>query len=86
MNNCLPGSDVADGCSSEEGGRHLLLVEMMYRNISRESPERCKEEQDQVAMMWQDFLLRYGAHSEQLRDAVAELAGPPANTIVHWEC
>jgi len=39
-----------------------------------------------LAMHWQFFLLRYGAHSEQLRDAVAKLAGHLAlYTIVHWD-
>ena len=37
-----------------------------------------------TASHWQDFLLRYGAHSAKLRDAVAELARHLANSIVEW--
>ena len=33
---------------------------------------------------WQDFLLRHGAHSAKLRDAVAELARHLANSIMEW--
>ena len=37
-----------------------------------------------TATHWQDFLLRYGAHSVKLRDAIAELARHLANSIVEW--
>ena len=38
-----------------------------------------------TATHWQDFLLRYGAHSERLRDAVAELARHFANSTMQWD-
>ena len=38
-----------------------------------------------MATHWQDFLLRYGVHSERLRDAMAELARRLANNIVAWD-
>ena len=37
------------------------------------------------ATTWQDWLLRYGAHSEHLRDAVAHLTRVISNTMVPWE-
>ena len=37
------------------------------------------------AAAWQDWLLRYGAHSERLRDSVAHLARTMANSPVPWE-
>ena len=37
------------------------------------------------AAAWQDWLLRYGAHSERLRDSVAHLARTLANSPVPWE-
>ena len=35
-------------------------------------------------MQWQDYLLRYGSHSAQLRDEVAALARHLTNNIVEW--
>ena len=37
------------------------------------------------ALQWQNFLLRQGKVSEQLREAVAALARRIANTVVDWE-
>ena len=37
-----------------------------------------------TAQNWQDFLLWHGSRSEQLRDAMAELARRIANTIIDW--
>ena len=37
------------------------------------------------ATAWQDCLLRYGAHSEHLRDSVAHLTRVISNTMVPWE-
>ena len=36
------------------------------------------------ASQWQNYLLRYGAHSAKLRDAMAELARKIANNVVNW--
>ena len=35
-------------------------------------------------MQWQDYLMRYGSHSAQLRDEVAALGRHLANNIVEW--
>ena len=37
------------------------------------------------AQQWQDFLLKYGAHSERLRDAMAKLVRLMANSVVEWD-
>ena len=36
------------------------------------------------ASHWQDMLLRFGAHSEWLRDSVASLSRRLSNSIVPW--
>ena len=38
-----------------------------------------------TAMQWHSYLLRFGAYSAHLRDAVAGLACHLANTVVKWE-
>ena len=36
------------------------------------------------ATQWQDFLLKYGSHSENLREAMAAVARRIANSVVDW--
>ena len=38
-----------------------------------------------LVVLWQDFLLWYGAHSEHLIEAIGELAWCPANNVVKKE-
>jgi hypothetical protein len=34
---------------------------------------------------WQAFLLKYGNHSKELREALAELTERQANNVIDWE-
>ena len=52
----------------EVTGSHVLVV--AHRIQGDAGPGGCD------AGHWKDVLLRYGAHSSRLRDAVATLAGP----------
>ena len=36
------------------------------------------------AQAWQDWLIRFGAHSDRLRDSVARLSRSIANTKIPW--
>ena len=62
----------------EINGGHVLKVSRMIQGGA--GPGGCD------ASHWQDSLLRYGAHSERLRESVASLCRKLANSIVPWEC
>ena len=57
-------------------GSHVLRVAHMIQGGA--GPGGCD------ASHWQDTLMRYGAHSERLRESVATLVRRLANSIVPW--
>ena len=58
-------------------GAHINRVANMIQGSP--SPGGCDSSH------WQDILIRFGHHSDKLRDAVANLARVVVNTIVPWE-
>ena len=60
----------------EINGGHVLRVARMIQGGA--GPGGCD------SCHWQDCLLRFGAHSERLRDSVASLCRRLTNTIVPW--
>ena len=58
-------------------GGHVLRVARMIQGGA--GPGGCD------STHWQDTLMRFGAHSERLRDSVASLINRLANSIVSWQ-
>ena len=62
----------------------LVAVDVTGAHVER-LIQGCAGPGGAMATRWQDFLLKYGAHSERLRDAMAELARRLANNMVAWD-
>ena len=73
---CLPCDDLPPLIDVDVTGSHVERVARMIRGGAGPGGSS--------AIQWQGFLLRYGAHSERLRDSMAELARHLANSIIDW--
>ena len=74
---CTPYPEVPAIAALDINGAHIQLVVRRLHGAAGPSGSD--------AGAWQDWLLRYGAHSERLRDAVAHLTRVVANTTPPWE-
>ena len=82
-NSCVPTKNTLIKCDNLPYLEELEItsnhVEIVARKIQGGAgPGGCD------ALHWQDVLLRYGAHSERLREAVAALSRRLANTVTPW--
>ncbi len=75
---CKPYPDLPSMIDLDITGAHILSV--AHRIQGGAGPGGSD------AAAWQDWLIRYGAHSQSLRDSVARLARSIANTTIQWEC
>ena len=74
---CTPYLTVPSMPALDVTGAHIQIVARRLHGAAGPSGSD--------AAAWQDWLLRYGAHSEHLRDVVAYLTRVMANTTVPWE-